>query len=214
MKKVLRIFALLTVLTMGAVPAFAQGEHGVYLGIKFIDSIQSYWGDDFAHTQNTVGGGIFAGYDFMPKLNVPLRAEIEYAIRSNWNYNDEYSTEGVTSAADMSINMQTLLANIYFDWHNESMFTPYLGAGAGVAFVNYSGSGAYSQYAYHTGSRDISGSKTNFAWQVGTGVGIDFTDHVTMDLGYRYISFGDLDEDYIDGFMNSHELSVGLRFTF
>ena len=43
------------------------------------------------YTQNTVGGGIYVGYDFYPQNQVPVRTEIEYAIRTNstttWDLN-------------------------------------------------------------------------------------------------------------------------------
>ncbi len=95
-------FALTLALVLGlALPVSAETS-GVYAGLKFIDSIQSTGdmskdrvdveGFGFgigSHSQNTVGGGIFVGYDFYPQHQVPIRTEIEYAIRSemykSWN---------------------------------------------------------------------------------------------------------------------------------
>lgn len=75
-----------------AAPAAAENT-GVYGGLKFIDSIQSTGPFSLSgdvkglgvgqHSQNTVGGGIFVGYDFYPHFQVPMRTELEYAIRSN-----------------------------------------------------------------------------------------------------------------------------------
>ncbi len=63
------------------------------MGLKCIDSIQSTGQisknsnlspifDISDSTQNTVGG-VFIGHDFSPVRQIPVRAEIEYAIRSN-----------------------------------------------------------------------------------------------------------------------------------
>ena len=92
--------ALAVALTMAlTVPAFAQNS-GFYVGLKFLDSIQSTGSvsknggvvnafDVTNYSQNTVGGGVYAGYDFYSLNQVPLRTEIEYAIRTNsttsWN---------------------------------------------------------------------------------------------------------------------------------
>ena len=61
---------------------------------------------------------------------------------------------------------------------------------------------------------------TNFAWNLGAGVGYSLTDHIIVDLGYRYTSFGDA-KKYTSGTLNfqakdldSHEALLGLRYQF
>ncbi len=87
------------------------------------------------YTQNTIGGGAFIGYDFYPVYQVPVRAEIEYAIRTNsmTSWDDKFGT-----GADLQgeWGLQTLFLNAYWDFHNSTNFTPYIGAGVGMAFIN------------------------------------------------------------------------------
>ena len=85
--------ALAIALTLAlSAPAMAENS-GFYVGLKFLDSIQSTGSmsrsgavvnafDVKNYSQNTVGGGIYAGYDFYSLNQVPLRAEIEYDIRT------------------------------------------------------------------------------------------------------------------------------------
>ena len=84
------VLALVLSLALAA-PAAAETT-GVYAGLKFIDSIQSTGPFSLSgdvkgigigqYSQNSVGGGVFVGYDFYPQFQVPMRAELEYAIRS------------------------------------------------------------------------------------------------------------------------------------
>ena len=76
-----RVFLPLILMVALAGPAAAETS-GVYAGLKFLDSIQSTGkfskGGDFnslgmnEYSQNTVGGGIFVGYDFYPQNQVPV----------------------------------------------------------------------------------------------------------------------------------------------
>ncbi len=206
-------------------PAKANdSKTGIYAGVKLIDSIQSAWLAELSHTQNTIGGGIFVGYDLYPRLQMPLRVEIEYALRSNLHYDDTFNASGgfVNSSIDASyvFNAQTLLANLYFDFHNSTAFTPYVGAGLGFGFttetIELDANGNFDGVSYN-GSGSATSYNTNFAWQVGAGVAYSFNELMAADLGYRYMSFGVSDIDFLtnaDTFASAHEISLGLRLNF
>jgi opacity protein-like surface antigen len=138
-----------------SVSAFAA-DNGFYAGLKFLDSIQSTGSisknggvedmfDIDNYTQNTVGGGIFVGFDFYPQFQVPVRTEIEYAIRTNstttWDLKGEVGSalkqRGGSGSASVKgeWNLQTLFLNAYWDFHNDTNFTPYIGAGVGLGFL-------------------------------------------------------------------------------
>ncbi len=214
--------ALVLALVFMVTPASAKSDMtGMYVGVKFIDSIQGHWADvnaydDFGGWQNTVGGGIFVGYDFYYKFDVPLRAELEYALRSDWTGDEDYAIGTERVNLDAKVNVQTLLFNVYYDFRNSSDFTPYIGAGVGMAFVR--GFATADVYDINTGARtahvSAEGYSTEFAWQVGAGVSYAFTDNVSADLGYRYLGLGSGGDDVISGFSGAHEFSLGLRFTF
>ena len=118
----------------------------------------------------------------------------------------------------------TLMANFYYDFHNSSNFTPYVGAGIGLAFIY--GDFSVAAHDYETGKYvdlgSLGKSQTNFAWQVGAGVAYNFTENVAVDVAYRYVNMGYMDCSYsvaeasadIDAYLYAHEIMVGLRFTF
>lgn len=225
MKKV--IFAMLCgALLIGAgSPAMADEMEsdliGVYAGAKFIDSYQTMWpsmlGYNYYHTQNTVGGGVFAGYDFYPQHNVPIRTELEYAIRSNVKFSESVNVGGGNIEAEANWGLQTVLLNAYVDWHNDTNFTPYLGAGIGAAFLS-------SEYKLTASSgsdkASIKESTTNtvLAGHFGFGAAYAFSDNISADLGYRMLFTGDSETKFygvpITAYGSAHEVSMGLRFTF
>ncbi len=211
------IRALLTLaltLTL-ATPALAELT-GVYGGIKFIDSYQTQWGGgrmDGTDSQNTVGMGFMVGYDFYARSETPVRVEVEYAFRSNFKgeSNMSYGSNHVKSSLDY--NMHTLMANAYYDFYNESIFTPYVGGGIGMAFLDGQIDMEFDGRQYSNDMDD-----TLFAWHVGGGVGVAVTENVTADLGYRYLgtstAYGEVGGNEVKTDISAHEFSIGVRFGF
>ncbi len=196
-------------------PAYAE-SFGGYASVKFIDSYQTHWGGGIlsnSHSQNTIGGAFALGYDFYMNSDAPIRAEVEYAIRTDFNDESTFNFGNVAWNSDVKYNVQTLLMNVYYDFYNETNFTPYISGGAGAAFVS-------GRVAFLQGNDDITRSLdgTVFAWTVGGGVGYLLSDTVTADLGYRYLSLGtssaEVRGNEVDVTGSAHEFSLGLRFGF
>ncbi|MDR0815924.1 MAG: outer membrane beta-barrel protein [Desulfovibrio sp.] len=171
------------------------------------------------YSQNTVGGGVFVGYDFYPQHNVPIRTEIEYAIRTNMNTSwDANPLQGVTTSIDAQWNLQTLMLNAYWDFHNSTNFTPYIGAGFGVGFINSRYEAAINGYDFGNSEK----TDTVFAWNAGLGCSYAFSENVSADLAYRFVGLGyhetseNVYETDIKAGMSpyANEVSLGLRFTF
>jgi opacity protein-like surface antigen len=235
-------FALALLLAFSA-PVSAE-VNGVYAGIKFIDSIQSTGpvSHDLGilsdvgiglgigeYSQNTVGGGVFVGYDFYPQHNVPIRTEIEYAIRTNMNtsWDANYGIQGVRSLEsniDAQWNLQTLMLNAYWDFHNSTNFTPYVGAGLGMGFINsrYEVTGSVPAIGVENFHDTYNSTDTVFAWNTGLGCSYAFSENVSADLAYRFVGLGyhetseNVYETDIKAGMSpyANEVSLGLRFTF
>lgn len=226
-----KILAVLVLCFFFALPAQAEVS-GVYVGLKALDSIVNtgqFSKEGFSGTglgqygKNTFGGGIFVGYDFYPQQQVPLRAELEYSLRNNaeesWSKNMDDDRGKVTHRW----NAQTLFANVYYDFHNSTAFTPYIGAGIGLAFVNTE---LRAKDMNTKESDSINKMSTSFAWNAGLGLAYAFNENFSADLAYRFVSFGytslekDLsDEDGIDKMEISstpyaNEFSLALRYTF
>lgn len=218
MKRILATLALVVAL---ALPGLAQAEvNGVYFAPKFLMSIQDTgnisrpYSDmtDESYSQFTLGGALAVGYDFYPQQQIPLRAEIEFALRGNseksWDshfYGESISTKGLW-------NTSTLFLNLYYDIQTGTPFVPYIGAGAGLAFN-------YVEYTVHNNTTGAHGSAsdnfTNFAWNVGAGVAYNFNENFAVDLGYRFMMMGYNEVDSsISNQPYNNEFMLGLRFTF
>ena len=215
-----RLLATL-VLALGLMaPSISSAAQGMYLAPKFLMTVQNTgtversgvlagYGVD-SHSQFTLGGGIAAGYDFWPSHMIPVRAELELAFRGN----GENSEDGQNGSTKLTTNSTTLLANFYYDFHNSSAFTPYVGAGLGLAF-NYLG---VDVHAMDGRSASADERQTRFAWQVGAGVAYNFNENMAIDAGYRYLDLGYTEVK--QGGQNigirpyNHEVMLGLRFGF
>jgi opacity protein-like surface antigen len=139
------------------------------LGWSFLD-----WGDD--DSAFTAGGGV--GYQF----NEYLRSD----LRVDWS--GDYD---IGNGADASLT--TVLGNVYFDWANDSIFTPYVGAGAGYGWA----------------SVDNGQDDDGFAYALMAGASIDMSDSIAVDLGYRYRELMIGGENPSD-----HSGLAGIRFKF
>lgn len=193
MKRVLLTLAVALAVAMPAL-AFAEGR-GLYLAPKFLMSFQNTGQTERSSSlagtgvdqygQFTLGGALAAGFDFWPSYMLPLRAELEFALRGNsvknWSSRGRFLNE-----VKGTWNSSTLFANLFWDFHNASQFTPYVGAGLGLAF-NYAG----YDFKDNLGNK-FSGDErtTNFAWNAGLGVAYNFNDHVALDASYRFVSLG------------------------
>lgn len=142
-------------------------------------------------TDDLDDGGSYAvslGWQFHPMV----RAELEGAFRNN-------DVEGVAGA---DADTWTWMANAYWDMKNDSMITPYLGAGLGYAHQNLEAAG-------------FDESEGAFVWQAIAGAAFELTPNWAITADYRYVDTTDFDfgavgeEDY-----SAHEVRGGLRYTF
>ena len=154
-----RIIAALALVCALALPSQALAEGtGFYLAPKFLMTVQNLgtvehsglggFGID-SYSQFTLGGALAAGYDLWPQHMIPLRFELEGALRGN----NERTWTGHFGECKETFNATTLLANVYYDFHNSSAFTPYVGAGLGFAF-NYLGADIHDAQGRSLGSQD------------------------------------------------------------
>jgi len=137
------------------------------LGWSFLD-----WGDD----DNAFAVGCGVGYQF----NDYLRSD----VRVDWS--------GAYSVGDgADANLTTVLGNMYFDWRNDTAFTPYVGAGAGWGWLG--------------GDESDDG----FTYALMAGVSVDMSQSISLDFGYRYRELMLDGENPAD-----HSALAGIRFKF
>ena len=111
----------------------------------------------------------------------------EYRIEGAVGYQthgvDKKSGVPVPDAYAADVSIWSFMANGYYDVNmKDSSVSPYLTAGLGLASVSVS-------------MNSYSDDKSVFAWQVGAGVGIKASEHVVVDLGYRYFQTANIAVD-------------------
>ena len=242
MKRILGVLLLVGVMVTPTV-ALAGEQIGVYVAPKFVYGLTqmnnfkghfSEDGDSYSikksnKTDDTFGGSIAIGYDFDKQFGVPIRAELEYAGFSKAESKKTYGDDDYTSKMKQTFNIQTLFVNAYWDIDTGTQFTPYVGAGLGMAFIRTKFKDSGYEYADPDDSwSDSTSSKTvtNFAWNVGAGLGYDFTENWTLDVGYRFVGLGSVktktyssSEDDFSMYgktsnLYQHQVAVGIRYTF
>ncbi len=193
MKKLSMILAILAVSLMLTGVAFAENG-GFYGSIKaggsFLDATKSTSTNSTDATGSSskfkddsgYALGAAVGYNWMD-MDMPIRTELEYMYHSDFKFQAEDSNSTLTD----KINLQTLMLNAYWDFYNSTAFTPYINGGVGFAWVKEkfsttAGTAALTAPDDHT--------TTNFAFNLGAGVGWSITDSVIMDLAYRYNHYG------------------------
>ncbi len=214
----------------------SAAEYGVYVAPKIGVGIQhlkvgiepDVLGDHVSGNKAVFGGGFALGYDFQTKFAFPVRMELEYLSWTNASKSKSGEYPGKYFSGEIqgkgTVGIQSLFANVYYDFHNSTAFTPYIGAGLGMGLVNTKG---------HIGDFPLSDlgvggvawleackTEAKFAWNVGLGCAYAFNDIISADLSYRYASFGSGETDSWAGchFKSSrndmHQFMLGLRFTF
>ncbi len=124
-----------------------------------------------------IGGGI--GYQFSDLFRVDVTAD----------FSGEYEV-----APGAEISTATVLGNLYFDWANDTMFTPYVGGGIGYGFVDGSGAAV---------------DDDGLAYGAAAGVAVGLTDNLDVDVGYRFRTISISGDD-----TQEHQGAVGMRLKF
>ena len=182
--------------------------------------------------------GLGVGYQFNNWLRFDMTAE--YRGKSLFIAQDKYpggngtfsrasnDADGTflpgTNEYTADIESWVGLWNAYADLGTYWCFTPYVGAGIGIASVSVLGlkdvnvpNGGVAYGADNT--------ETNFAWAVYGGIAYDVNESVTLDLSYRYTDLGEAKSGTVTAFdgtssyagvdlgsVTSHDLMLGMRW--
>lgn len=148
MKKIFDVSVIAIVCAFAANAGAKEGKSGFYLTGKAGASVvslsdQRFLSGDEEETSKYKGGddhdtvfsgGIAAGYDFYPQFSIPVRTELEFYARgkADSKYNlDKESWSGGYWRDDLKneVSVNTLMLNAYYDFRNDSAFTPWVSAG-------------------------------------------------------------------------------------
>ena len=176
------------------------------------DSYDGNYSDKTKFHKNIWGGHLAAG----AKAGA-FRSEIE------WNHWQDAKRSYFYDGGKYRMRLQNnaLLLNAYYDFNTCTRWTPYIGAGMGVAMLKFTTNDMWSE-----GKNKESDRTYNFAWQIGAGVAYDLTKNIALDAGYRYINAGAAVANKSiysgEGYYSekhkidtaNHEIYLGARYTF
>lgn len=153
------------------------------------------------HVKDKLNDSVF-GYNLAAGAGIKmeegvLRLELEYAQ----NDDAEKTIAGVKGVFES----YAIFANAYFDFNTNTAFRPYVGIGLGGSKVKF-------------GNK----SENEFAYNYSLGVNYLVNDNVALDLGYRFASYANFDEETRVGALyqkleykaHANELMLGVRFSF
>jgi opacity protein-like surface antigen len=157
---------------------------------------------------NAVTGGLGVGYKWSW-----LRTDVTFDYLAPMDYSGSAVSSGDVTA---KISAASALFNGYIDLGTWYCITPYIGAGAGAAYVST------TDYASTVAPPFTGGDhhQWNFAWAAMAGLDYAVTPQLKVDVGYRYLNVGDTQTES-DSFgqttfknVAAHEVRVGLRWSF
>ncbi|MBL8831168.1 MAG: OmpA family protein [Rhodospirillales bacterium] len=139
-----------------------------------------------------------------------LRGELELGHRAG-------SVRGVDNATGAAgggrIDVSSLMANVLYDFANETSFVPYLGAGIGGARLRAKDVGPDQGNAF------VSGAANVFAYQGIVGLDYRIGDNMALGASYRYFatqsaSIGSTAGDSASIPYRDHSIVIGMRYAF
>jgi opacity protein-like surface antigen len=158
------------------------------------------------------------GYDLTESIRTELSLDHYFLFLS-----DEVSTN--TSGDAFKLNYKTKISaamlNGYKDITNFSIFTPFIGGGIGVSFLQDKATGIGTNT--ESGISEIiipmySQKVYRFAYKLTAGVDIDLTDNSTIELSYNYLNLGRNKPRMLESMIARdylvHNLTTSVRFNF
>jgi len=223
MKRHVLLLVALATFMIPAVCAAAQPHPGPYLS--------GFIGANIPQTTDVTGYDYFVDrsfnerVEFDPGINiggtggydfgfVRLEGELSYKngdIKTISDQSGQYRYRN----ADGSLEAFAMMCNAFFDLHNSSPITPYLGGGIGFATM-------YLSDTFVPGDPVPiyqADSDTVFAYQAGGGLDIALNRRLSLDLSYRYFAttkakFGSSSDVATQLTFTSHNTAVGIRVKF
>jgi opacity protein-like surface antigen len=157
---------------------------------------------------NNLSGGVGVGYK-----GKWVRTDVTVGYLAPLNYQGTVATAGDVSA---KISALSALFNAYIDLGTWYGVTPYIGAGVGSAYMRVSDFTSAAAPPFTGGDH----SQWNLAWAAMAGLGYAISPQLTIDIGYRYLGFGNV-KTGADAFgamtfkdVSAHEVRAGLRWNF
>lgn len=165
---------------------------------------------------NSIALGVGFGYKYQW-----FRADVTIDRGGPSRISASTAAGGIQPQYSAKINAVSVLANAYIDLGTWAGFTPYIGAGAGIAELR---SESYVD-SNHLPDGTITGpgKQQNFAWAWMAGVAFQVQPSWVVDVGFRHLNLGDLigangagvsNNAAIFRNLSAQEVRVGVRYLF
>jgi opacity protein-like surface antigen len=169
--------------------------------------------------------GAAAGGEIMPSL----RGELEFAFRRNSGdlpFSGSYTiaTPGSTIATavagdgDFEADTYSLMANVWYEIPTEFEVRPYVGGGVGWGWVNANLDAEIAVTAPTTFTAQLfedDDTQNGFAYQLGAGLAMDFSNSLSGFVEYRYLEVTDISfgagANEFDADWRNHVVQFGVR---
>ena len=169
---------------------YIRGDVG-YAAIDEVDLVED---NQYQLTGNNIddswsaGGGI--GYYFTTRLRGDVT--VDYITDAEIVGDNLDATAPVGGGRrEFEVASTVALANLYYDFDMHGKFSPYVGAGLGVAYNNV-GAGHATGTTYANGLQGVidGATETNFAWALMAGASYEIHTGFRLDASYRYLNLG------------------------
>lgn len=209
MKKILQGATALAAILVAA-PAFA--EEGWY------GRVDAGYGFDGEFSPGNRSGGFASDWN----QSIGLGYGFQNGFRLEGEVAHRFNNIDQTLFADTSdVHTWSTMLNAIYDFSLSDKVHPYIGVGAGLARVDAGVTGVTSATPPVV-SGIVNDSDTGFAYQGLVGIGLDLSDRLTMDFGYRYFAAPNLQLNSTGVFVGpggesdyeQHAATIGLRWQF
>lgn len=171
--------------------------------------------------------GYAISFAFGRRHSRKLRSEIEVAFRSN-DINstgspidfigDGFDAAILTAAGtneeqrDGSVNATSLMKNFFIDFENTTRFTPYVGAGLGLSYVDIE----FGQSSSIDGEATFQDGEGLFSYQAIGGVATRVNSFTDFVVEYRFLGTSEVEFDGLDQSLayNTSTLFLGAKFEY
>ncbi len=207
---------VMSVLFAGSVHAEQQymgsvGNNGYYYGsIRYVDRFVRHT-TDYTNNNNHMKEQNAYSYH-TPTLSWAFGRKTETGLRFDVEF-----VEGVEKKIGIHRDkISTMSFNLYYDFSNRSVFTPYVGMGAGLALIQ-----TRVNLTVPPSSPDNENkSMSDLYHSISLGTSIRLTKVLELDVGYRYADYGrdiSASNEQLSNAkqrLSGNELFTGIRFKF
>lgn len=168
--------------------------------------------------------GYALSFAFGRRHSRKLRSEIEVAFRSNDINNDQGPSSPMLelhgfvdmgsdeSVEDGRVNATSLMKNFIIDFSNDSRFTPYVGAGLGLSYVDVE----FGESSSATGDATFQDGQALFTYQAIGGVATQLNSVADFIVEYRFLGTSEVDFDGLGRELayNASTLFMGVKLEY